>query len=207
MARGDTKRRITDATLRLVAERGFDATPITAIEAEAGLIPGNGSFYRHFASKEDALMAAVDAEVQRVQALSPHPGASTAPTDGGPDDTDALRRRFLADLALLRELRALILILARDGTRVPRVVAAIRHTLLDSGLLEYSALARTPAGDGDHRRAEAIGTVILTSLVGYHLSASYFGAPPGGVDADGFAGALAELVSAERRTTGAATGR
>jgi hypothetical protein len=41
-----------DATLKSVAERGFDATPVTEVEADAGLRPGNGSFYRHGPAKE-----------------------------------------------------------------------------------------------------------------------------------------------------------
>jgi hypothetical protein len=39
-----------------------------------------------------------------------------------------------------------------------------------------------------------VGAVVLSALVGYTLSSGYFGAPPGGVEPDRFAAALAALL-------------
>ena len=62
---GSTRERLLDVALDLFAEEGFRGTTITEVERRAGLTPGTGSFYRHFASKEDLLRAAVDREVER----------------------------------------------------------------------------------------------------------------------------------------------
>jgi AcrR family transcriptional regulator len=52
-----TRARLIEATRRLVAERGIEATPITDITDAAGV--GVGSFYNHFATKEDLLEAVI----------------------------------------------------------------------------------------------------------------------------------------------------
>jgi AcrR family transcriptional regulator len=52
-----TRARLIEAARRIVAARGIDATPISEITDEAGV--GVGSFYNHFASKEDLLEAVI----------------------------------------------------------------------------------------------------------------------------------------------------
>lgn len=60
MAQGqhESKTRLLDATLRVVRSKGFSATRIEDICAEAGLT--KGSFFHHFKSKEDLAEAAVE---------------------------------------------------------------------------------------------------------------------------------------------------
>ena len=48
-----TGERLRAAALELFAEHGFRETTIGSIEAAAGLAPRAGSFYRHYASKEE----------------------------------------------------------------------------------------------------------------------------------------------------------
>lgn len=64
-----TRERLMDAVLRLVAERGYAAASIGAIEQEAGLAPRSGALYQHFKSKDDALRAAIDRELAAVDEL------------------------------------------------------------------------------------------------------------------------------------------
>jgi len=177
------------ATLELVASRGFDATPVTAIEEAAGLIPGNGSFYRHFASKQEALARAVDQEVTRIRNLEDQP-VINANNEGRQSKQIRVRDHFLRDLDQLKAMRNLILILARDRERLPEVVKTIRQTLLDTGLVGYSELFDGSTGV----EVSPVGVVILSALVGYHLSSEYFGAPPGNVDPKEFASILADLA-------------
>lgn len=182
-----TRERLMDAALALVARRGLDGTPVTAIEAQAGLRPGNGSFYRHFSSKEEVVSAAVQREVERVRAMVPQESAAGSLAD-----------RFRDDLELLRALGPLIAILARDRDRLPQVVSSVRDSLLEGGLLDYAQLldSRAPAGAGGNApAAKEAGAVVLAALVGYHLSVQYFGGDPGGVTPEAFAGALAALVA------------
>jgi AcrR family transcriptional regulator len=56
--------RILDATARLVAERGYARTSVEEIRRRAGL--SRRTFYVHFGSKEDAVVAAFDAVVAYV---------------------------------------------------------------------------------------------------------------------------------------------
>src|SRR3954466_14545038 len=57
--RQNTRERILRASLELFLERGFDGTTISDIERAVGLAAGTGSFYRHFRSKDDVFVAAV----------------------------------------------------------------------------------------------------------------------------------------------------
>src|SRR5215475_8080092 len=53
----DSKTRLLDATLKVVRAKGYSATRIEDVCAEAGLT--KGSFFHHFKSKEDLMLAAV----------------------------------------------------------------------------------------------------------------------------------------------------
>ncbi len=59
-----------DAVLQLVAERGYDATTVGAIEAKAGLAPRSSALYQHFKGKDDVMAAAIDRELQAVDELA-----------------------------------------------------------------------------------------------------------------------------------------
>jgi len=57
MAQHESKTKLLDATLKVVRAKGYSATRIEDICAEAGLT--KGSFFHHFRSKEDLALAAV----------------------------------------------------------------------------------------------------------------------------------------------------
>ncbi|MDQ0462735.1 TetR/AcrR family transcriptional repressor of nem operon [Caulobacter ginsengisoli] len=57
MAKPDSKTRLLDATLKLVRAKGYAATRVEDVCAEAGLT--KGSFFHHFKSKDDLAQAAV----------------------------------------------------------------------------------------------------------------------------------------------------
>lgn len=69
MAARSTPDRLMDATLRLVADQGFQATSVGQIEREAGMAPRSGALYQHFKSKDDVLRAAVERELAAVDEL------------------------------------------------------------------------------------------------------------------------------------------
>lgn len=64
-----TRERIVDEAMRLFSEQGYAATSITKIEAAAGLTPGAGGIYHHFASKEAVLAAGIERQLARLGAL------------------------------------------------------------------------------------------------------------------------------------------
>ena len=61
-----TRERILVAALAQFIERGVDGTTVSSIERAVGLAAGTGSFYRHFGSKEEVLVAAVEEGVARL---------------------------------------------------------------------------------------------------------------------------------------------
>ncbi len=64
-----TRERIVDEAMRLFSEHGYAATSIAKIEAAAGLTPGAGGVYHHFASKEAVLAAGIERQLSRLGAL------------------------------------------------------------------------------------------------------------------------------------------
>lgn len=62
----ETRERIFDASIRLIAERGYEAATIPDICREAGISVGN--FYHHFRSKSEILLEYVEEESDRLLA-------------------------------------------------------------------------------------------------------------------------------------------
>jgi AcrR family transcriptional regulator len=190
----DTRTRILDTALELFAARGVEAVTVTELEAGAGLSPGSGSFYRHFRSKEDVLAAVVSREIDRIQARQP-PASRTI-------DLESDYHRALDTFDLMGPLLAL---LVREGAQLPNV-QRIREVLGEGGTRIDAERLRSlmDAGTVPERDAEAIATVAMMALVGFHLADRFFGNPIG-VDRDRFVSALAALVGDRRSEPVAAT--
>jgi AcrR family transcriptional regulator len=62
-AAADQRRRILEATAELVAEQGFQETTMEAVVRRAKV--GYATFYMHFADKEAAFLALLDAAIER----------------------------------------------------------------------------------------------------------------------------------------------
>jgi TetR/AcrR family transcriptional repressor of nem operon len=58
MEQHDSKRRLLDATIKVVRTKGYTATRVEDVCAEAGVT--KGSFFHHFKSKDDLALAALD---------------------------------------------------------------------------------------------------------------------------------------------------
>ena len=178
-----TRERIMDEALKLFAAHGLAGTAVTAIEQAAGLASGSGSFYRHFRSKQQVFEAAVERELMRLRQIRP------ARLPRPPDDAESLARRIDADLAYLREVRTLIAILIREGAASP-AARRVREELVDAGLagaaLDLPGRARSDPA--------AAAAVQMCAVIGYFLTAEFFGAPPGDIDADRFGNALASVL-------------
>lgn len=183
MAR-DTRTRILDAALSQFVARGVDAVAVTDLEKAAGLSPGSGSFYRHFRSKRDVLVAVVEREIERAEARR-----SIGP------DVD-LEAEYSGALDALAAMRPLITLLVREGNTLPDI-ERIQEVLADGGArIDAEDLrARMKAGAIPERDADAVATAVMMSIVGYHLAEQFFGNPVG-VDRDRFVKALASLVGA-----------
>jgi AcrR family transcriptional regulator/protein-L-isoaspartate O-methyltransferase len=176
MARGiaSTRDRLLEAATRLFAEQGFEGTSVGQIEAAAGLVPRRGSLYKHFASKEDLLRAAVDARAARASAfldLAEHAFASPPPS---PSQLHDLVRGFGAGfLAELDAHRDLTRIIEHDGERFPELRDRIRREVIAPGYRAVSRTLQRLAPPGTDSSAHA--ALLLAALTGLRRSAWTFG--------------------------------
>ena len=74
----ERRRQIADAALKVIAERGLGRFTTQAIAAEIGVT--DATLFRHFASKEDIVLAALDRVEERLfEGFPPEdPGAARA---------------------------------------------------------------------------------------------------------------------------------
>ncbi len=70
-----THDRLLDEAMRLFGERGYDATSVAEIERSAGLTPGAGGLFHHFRNKEAVLVAAIERQLARLDAVRQIRGA------------------------------------------------------------------------------------------------------------------------------------
>jgi AcrR family transcriptional regulator len=167
--RGTTRRRILDAALELLEARRWHDIRLEDVMIETGLT--RTAFYRHFADREELLLALLEDAGVRLDA------AGLAWKQGAGDPVEQLR-------AGLEELTA---VLARGGRLFQAVVdsAALQATVADA----HAALVeRMVAVTAERVRAEAAaGRSVAedpdeTARALVHMSESYglaaFGRPP-----------------------------
>ncbi|WP_110208210.1 TetR/AcrR family transcriptional regulator [Nocardioides daejeonensis] len=185
MTRTPTRTRLLDAARKAFATRGYDAVTVIELEEAVGLSPGSGSFYRHFRSKEDVLAAVVDRELARTAERN---AARERRAEG------SLATTYADLLAALDDLRYLMAMLVRDGDRLP--IDRVRAALAETGIAVDAAHLRSlmEAGSIPARDPEAVASVVLHALVGYHLAEQFFRSPVG-VDRGRFTLTLADLVA------------
>lgn len=185
-----TRDRLLTHALRLFGERGYAGTHVTDIEAAAGLTPGSGSFYRHFKSKEEVFEAVLGWEMGRLVLLMPAGGE--APPDVA-DPNAAAADWVERGLDGLASLQPLIAVLAREHGRFPELFERLRKVSLDLGLEALAEQVQQRMG-GSREDAVATATVVMSALVGFHLTAAFFETHPAGVSREAFARILARLV-------------
>lgn len=177
-----TKQRIIRATLDLVADRGLAGTSVVDIESAAGLAPGRGGFYRHFANKEAALEAAVDQELDRLRERYATPQPS-------PDLTSEIRQ----GLRGLEELASVIAIVLRGTDLAPEVLERWREVMVtgsaSSGLENVTEAARLNGQD-----PIAAAVVVTMASVGFHLASQFLQGDVYGISEDAFVQALVAMV-------------
>jgi AcrR family transcriptional regulator len=154
----DTPRRekLASAALKLFAERGYAETTVGQIEAAAGLSARAGGFYRHFMSKEDVLLKAMDG---LVESLIAELRVEEIVTLG------SIRAELLVIArALIRaaeEQRPLRLLLQREGYKLPALRKAARKANAKLAAMDVlpwvkGALARSGRKVKDPRAAAMI---------------------------------------------------
>lgn len=123
-----TRERIVDEAMRLFSEHGYAATSIAKIEAAAGLTPGAGGVYHHFASKEAVLAAGIERQLSRLGALREIRNVLGSLGDLRAELT--LTARYV--LAELDSESELLRILASDVRNRPQLLTAAVEELVSS---------------------------------------------------------------------------
>ena len=190
---GDTRARILAAAIELFAERGYSGTSIGEIESAAGLAPRSGALYKHFASKDDLLEAALAERIAAIDAFNQR--LELEPLGDLRAELTLAARWGLAELERERQL---VRIVMRDGARVPRLAERFHATIVRRGIelatrtLERYARERGAVIDDP----EALGEVVCASLVGFSLQQTLFGERFAEVDAGRFAAAWVDACVA-----------
>jgi AcrR family transcriptional regulator len=169
-----TRERILDQAMRLFSEHGYAATSIAKIEAAAGLTPGAGGLYHHFASKEAVLAAGIERQLSRLAALR-----EIRQILGSLGDLKAeltLTARYL--LTELDSESELLRIIASDARNRPQLLTAAVEQLVSS---MYTGFA-TWIGERAERaipaeEATAIAAFGLGSLLSSRLLRDVLGIP------------------------------
>jgi AcrR family transcriptional regulator len=133
-----TRERLLDEALRLFGEHGYKGTTMAQIEAAAGLTPGAGGLYHHFASKEALLGAGVSRQLQRLEALRSI-RAVLGPVTDLRTELEVIARFILAELDQEAQLLA---ILASEARNRPELMSKSVQRLIVGTFDNFSAWLR-----------------------------------------------------------------
>jgi AcrR family transcriptional regulator len=169
-----TRERIVDEAMLLFSQRGYAATSIAKIEAAAGLTPGAGGIYHHFASKEAVLAAGIERQLARLGALR-----EIRSVLGSLGDLKAelmLTARYV--LAELDRESELLRILASDARHRPQLLTAAVDELVSSTFAGFANwIVERAERELPAERANAIAAVGLGSLLSSRLLSEVLGVP------------------------------
>jgi AcrR family transcriptional regulator len=169
-----TRERIVDEAMRLFSQHGYAGTSIAKIEAAAGLTPGAGGLYHHFASKEAVLATGIERQLARLDALREIRRVLTPLGDLRAELT--LTARYI--LAELDSESELLRILASEARDRPQLLTAAVDRLVSSTFEGFATWigerAARPLGEGE---ASAIAAFGLGSLLSSRLLRDVLGIP------------------------------
>ena len=170
-----TRDRILDEAMRLFSEQGFKATTIVQIEAAAGLTPGAGGVYHHFANKEALLSAGVERHLQRLDALR---DIRHLFTDLGDLRTELLitARYILAELDREAEL---LRILTTETRSRPQLLKDATDRLVGATLDGFASwLAARSERELTNEQAQALASIALGGLISTRLLQGFLALEP-----------------------------
>jgi AcrR family transcriptional regulator len=169
-----TRERIVDEAMHLFSQHGYAATSVAKIEAAAGLTPGAGGLYHHFASKEAVLAAGIERQLSRLGALREIRHVLGSLGDLRAELT--LTARYV--LAELDSESELLRILASDARNRPKLLTTAVEELVSSTFTGFAAWiserAEHPIPD---EQATAIAAFGLGSLFSTRLLRDVLGIP------------------------------
>jgi len=194
-----TREILIEAALTLFAAEGYRGTTVRKIEKAAGLSQGAGGMYRHFRSKDELLLAAVERYRADVRAFIERAPALLH------GDT---RAQLVLAATLVREFNerndALLRVLILEHQALPAVAQRSFEAAWEEGYRFYAAWLADHLGPGLRVDAEAAAIQLFGSLAQYQVQERTFTRPPLGVTHDRFIEAWADHWSAFIRAARAA---
>ncbi len=184
-----TREKLLSAGLRLFAERGYDRVGVGDVEKAVGLVPRRGALYRHFASKQELLTAAVRKAMDSFEQA----GQEIELLEGDLiQQATALGRRTLLELDATHDITR---VLEREGDRLPGIRDEFRVKVADRGYAIVAKILRSwleqataelapdqePASGPDFD-LDAMAVLLAGALVNVRRATWTFGQPPGGLD-------------------------
>jgi AcrR family transcriptional regulator len=191
-----TKERIVDEAMRLFGEKGFKGASIVQIEEAAGLSPGAGGLYRHFASKEELLVAGVRRHLERLDALRDVREVFSEFGDVR-SELAAIARYFLTELDSQSEL---FRILVSETRQKPQLLNEAVEELIAStykGFADWLHQVAKPSISDE--RAMTVATLALGSLLSSRLLRNVVGVDAVVVDDDSLVSAWVDMVTSMLR--------
>lgn len=167
-----------DAAVALIAERGFRDVTVGDIEEGAGLTRGGRAYYRHFAAKEDVVLAAFERHLEQLQRFKAAEGL--LPLGDLHAELTLVCRVGLIQMTNERDL---VRILEKEGDRFPRLRRDLRDSMVDIGHGQLAGIIRRHAPGID---AEALAVVLLGAIVNYRRNEWTFDGPALDVDEERF---------------------
>jgi AcrR family transcriptional regulator len=167
-----TRDRLLDEAMRLFGERGYDATSVAEIERSAGLTPGAGGLFHHFRNKEAVLVAGIERQLARLEAVRQIRGAIPPLGDPRAELTLVARYVFLE----LEAEQELLRVLLSQSRRRPHLLTGAVDQVVRGTFNEFAALVAR-SGVSEVGAALALG-----SLVAFASAELLLGQAP--VDAD-----------------------
>jgi AcrR family transcriptional regulator len=177
--RPNTRERILTASLDLFLERGFDGTTISDIERAVGLAAGTGSFYRHFRSKDDVFVAAIQRSASE---YIEHFLVTLRELDGIDDPVERLRRDLHMRLDAVQTFDPIVRLVTAEQERFPELRTSFTARL---------ELDQWQLGWDEHR----LPGVVMAALVGYGQLSQLEDSPYRRIPADQFIDELVAMLT------------
>ena len=171
-----TRDSLLDAGMRLFAAQGFHSTTVGEIEAAAGFVARGGTLYKHFASKQDLLEAALARHIESVNRFDNL--LALLPLADLRSELQLIGRWLLTELD---QQESITRVIEKDGQQVLRLTAAMREGISETGY-RYARAYMDSRLVGDRWDRDALTVMMLGSLINLRRSTWTFGQAPFGLN-------------------------
>jgi AcrR family transcriptional regulator len=177
----------------LFGRQGYRATTIAQIEEAAGLRPGSGGLYRHFASKKALLEAGLRRQFEAGRNLLAMLDPSELSRASVSETLLAVARAGLRRLEEERDLNRLLL---RDLAVFPELLAEVRDRELRRVHEALTGWLGRLYGDRPDVDVEALAAVLMGAVSHFWVLTDVFGGRhPLGIDDERYLGTLVSLAA------------